>query len=55
LISFVWDDASIGLFGVLETQLWELVGRKFDGVGVLNWTSSLDITLSGSKGIRPAP
>jgi hypothetical protein len=31
----VCEDASIGLFGVLETQAWALPGREFRGVGVL--------------------
>jgi hypothetical protein len=47
--------ASVGLFGVLETQGWAVPGRELGGVGVFSLRSSLETTFSGSKGTSPAP
>lgn len=55
LIKVVCDEASIGLLGVWETQGWAVLGREFEGVGVFNLRSSVEITLSGSNGRSPAP
>jgi len=52
---FDWEDVSMGLLGVFETQEWDETGREFGGVGVFNYRSRFEMTLSGSNGRNPAP
>ena len=47
--------ASRGFCGVWKTQGCGVAAREFRGVGVRSLTSSLESTLSGSYGTRPAP
>jgi len=54
-ISVDCEVASRGLCGVWETQGSAVPGLEVGGVGVRMRISSLDITLSGSYGIRLAP
>ena len=49
------ESASWGLWGVWKTQGWGVVAREFRGDGVRSLISSLESTLSGSYGTRPAP
>jgi len=55
LISVNYKVAFRGLYSVWETQGSTVVGLKAGGIGVRIDISSLDITLSGLYGIRPAP
>jgi len=55
LISSDCEVASRGLWGVWESQGSAVPGLEVGGVGVQIYISSLDITLSGSCGTRPAP
>ena len=47
--------ASRGLWGVWKTQGCGVAALEFRGVGVRSLTSSLESTLSGLYGTRPAP
>jgi len=47
LIRVDCEEASVGLFGVLETQVWALLGRELEGVGILSRMSSWEIIVSG--------
>ena len=46
--------ASYALDGVFGTQDEAVLGREFDGDGVISLGSRREITNLGSKGIRPA-
>jgi hypothetical protein len=54
LISSVYELVSIGFYGVLKTQ-WVAGSGGPVSVGIRNWISSFEMTLSGSYGIKPAP
>lgn len=53
LIRVDCEVASIRVCGVFEIQLCAVVGREFDGDGVCNNTSNLEITLCGLCGTSP--
>ena len=55
LMSVDCELASRGLWGVWKTQGGGVLCREVGGVGVRCLISSLESTLSGSYGIRPAP
>jgi hypothetical protein len=54
LINSVYELVSIGFYSVLETQ-WVAGSGGLVGIGVCNWLSSFEMTLSGSYGIRLVP
>ena len=49
------ESASRALWGVWKTQGCAVPGREVGGVGVESLISSLESTLSGLYGTRPAP
>ena len=55
LIRPVWESASRGFCGILETQGSAAPTGGPVGVGVYNYMSNLERTLSGLYGTRPAP
>jgi hypothetical protein len=55
LTNSVWDVASLAFCGVLDSRSGGGPAEDLGGVGVCNLISSLEITLSASNGVRPAP
>ena len=49
------ETTSVAVLGVRETQDPAEPGREFEGLGVVNLSSKVEITFSGSKGTIPAP
>lgn len=47
-------EPQLGLFSVLQIKGWGVLGREFEGVGVLSLRLNIDITLSGSHERSPA-
>jgi hypothetical protein len=53
LIRLVYEPASRGFCSILEIQVLAIEGGRPISIGVRNYISSLEKTLSGSYGIKP--